>query len=169
MAAKSRRPFSARRNRYRPESALVLAGNGRHAFVDEFLQPFSFPCLGCVQIALGIDRDAMHAIELSGLPATVTECRQFLQRLTINDMDFVVHSVRQENVFLLRIFRERDIPDRADALVFLAKKASLTNFPSGVNTCSRSPARSQTYIRRSTDMPTQCTGLRNCCAGFAGS
>src|SRR5689334_17327529 len=103
MAAKSRRPFSARRNRYRPESALVLAGYGRHAFVDELLQPFSFPCLGSVQIALRIERNAVHVVELSRLPTTVTECRQFLQRLTINDMDFVDLSVREEKVYLLRI------------------------------------------------------------------
>ena len=58
---------------------------GAHALVDEPLQAFSFLGLGRVEVALRVDRDAVHAVELAGLPAAVAEGRQLLQRLAIDD------------------------------------------------------------------------------------
>ena len=52
-------------------------------------------------------------------------------------------------------------------MVFGSISFSFTNFPSFVNTCRRSPCRSQTYTRSSLAMTTQWTGLRNCCCGGA--
>src|SRR5262245_46905628 len=52
----------------RPDRTLLGSAHDlTHALVVELLNAFSFECLGRVDVALGIDRDAMDAIELAGL------------------------------------------------------------------------------------------------------
>src|SRR5438477_9058583 len=93
-----------RGGRPRPDGPLIRSRRA-HSSVHEFLQPLTFPGLGCVQVAFGINGNTVHAIELAGLPSAVTETRDILQRLAIDNVDLVVHPVRHEDVFLLRIFR----------------------------------------------------------------
>src|SRR5262245_42190390 len=57
--------------------------------LDELLQPLSFPGFRGVQVALRIDGDAVHAVELARLPPPVTERRQLLERLPIDDPDAI--------------------------------------------------------------------------------
>ena len=59
---------------------------------------------------VGIDGDAMHAVKFARLASAFAErCEQF-QGLAIDDVHAVVFAVGQVDIFLLRIFRERDIP-----------------------------------------------------------
>ena len=57
----------------------------------------------------------MHAEELAGLAAAVAEVGQLLQRLAQDDAHLLVAAVGHEDVALLRIAREGDVPDRAFA------------------------------------------------------
>src|SRR3954470_11995350 len=89
----------------RPDHALVLFRHRSHAPVDELLETLSFPRLRRVQIALRVDRDAVHAVELARLSSAIAECRDLLQRLAIDDPHDVVHAVGHEDVFLLCVLR----------------------------------------------------------------
>src|SRR6266542_2828148 len=78
--AGSRRPSPnhSRRNgaaklSLRPEHALVAGDDVADALVDEFLDALTFPGLGRVDVALGVGRDRVHAVELAGLAAAVAE------------------------------------------------------------------------------------------------
>src|SRR5258705_4441911 len=102
--------------RSRPDHALVRFRHRTHSLVEEPLQALSLPCLRRVEVALRIDRDAVHAVELAGLPAAVTEAGQLLEALAIDDANDVVHAVGHEDVLLLRVLRERDVPDCSGAL-----------------------------------------------------
>src|SRR6185503_2182960 len=114
-----------RRVRSRPDRALVRFRHGAHPLVEEPLQTFSFPGLRRVDVPLRIGRDAVHAVELAGLPPAVAEAGQLLQRLPIDDADDVVHAVGHVDVLLLRVLRERDVPYRARALRVLREEAFL--------------------------------------------
>src|ERR1051325_2045763 len=109
-------PHLFRGVRPRPDHALVLLRDRRHAFVDEFLEAFPFPGFRRVDVALRVRGDAVHAVELARLPPAVAERRQLLQRLPIDDADDVVHAIGHVDVLLFRIFRERDIPHGPGAL-----------------------------------------------------
>ena len=74
----------------RPGHALVAGGDAAHALVDELLQALSFVGLGRVDVALGVGRDAVHAVELARLAAAVAERGELLQRLAQDD----AHAVR---------------------------------------------------------------------------
>jgi len=67
---------------YRPDDTLVLAHDRPEALVDEPLQPLSFIGFSCIDVALRIGRDAVHAKELAGLTPTVAEAGQELERYT---------------------------------------------------------------------------------------
>src|SRR5436853_4244151 len=97
----------------RPDDALVVLRHRRHPLVDESLQAFPFVGLRRVEIALRVNRDAVHAVELARLPSAVAERRQLLQRLAIDDLHLLVHAVGHEDVFLLRVLREGDVPHGA--------------------------------------------------------
>src|SRR5215510_13359508 len=79
-----------------PDDALILLGDRRQPFVQEALDAFSFVCLRRVQVPLRINGDAVHAVELTWVPPTVSEGRQFFQRLAIDDLHLLVHAVRHE-------------------------------------------------------------------------
>src|SRR5204862_1025330 len=98
--------------RARPDDALVHLRDRSQSFVEESLETFSFIRLGGVEVPLRIDGDAVHAVELSRLPSAVAERRQFFERLAIDDLHLLVHTVGHEDVLLLGVFRERDVPHR---------------------------------------------------------
>ena len=57
----------------------------------------------------------MHAEKLAGLAPAVAEVRQLLKRLAQHDADLLVGAVGQEDVALLRVLREGDVPCRSRA------------------------------------------------------
>ena len=84
-------------------------------------------------------------VELAGLAAAVAEAGQDFERVAQQDVDLLVRAVGQVDVLLLRILRERDVPDRAVAQAFLRDERlpSRTCRPV-LNTWMRSLTRSQT-------------------------
>src|SRR2546427_8638064 len=101
--------------RARPGHALAAAADRADALVDELLQALALVGLGRVEVALRVGGDAVHAEELAGLAAAVAEAGQLLQRLAQDDAHLLVAAVGHEDVALLRIAREGDVPDRAFA------------------------------------------------------
>src|SRR5690606_33983271 len=53
--------------------------------------------------------------ELARIPAAVAETRQDLERLAFHDVDLHVLAVSKVDETLVRVVRERDVPDRAIA------------------------------------------------------
>src|SRR6185503_8073146 len=92
----------------RPGDPLGARGHRAHSLVDELLHAFAFVGLRRVDVALGIGGDAVHAEELSRLPAAVAEVRDLLQRFANDDADLLVGAVGEEDEALLRVLRERD-------------------------------------------------------------
>src|SRR5438876_1131400 len=86
-----------------PKHALIGSHHVADPLVDEFLQAFAFPGFGRVDVALGIGRDAVHAVELAGLTTAVPERGHLLERLAHNDANPVVLAIRQEDEPLLRV------------------------------------------------------------------
>ena len=87
----------------------------------------------------------MHAVELAGLSAAVAEARELLQRLPIDDattLSFMPSAMKM--YFCCGSFENAMSHTAPEPFVFFAKNASLTNLPSGVKTCRRSPTRSHT-------------------------
>src|SRR6516165_5416642 len=86
-----------------PEHALIGSHHIADALVNEFLQAFSLPGFGRIDVALGIGRDAVHTVELAGLTTAVAERGHLLERLAHNDANPIVLAVRQEDEPLVRI------------------------------------------------------------------
>src|SRR5262249_40774966 len=99
----------------RPEHTLIAARHRANALVDELLHALTLVGLGRVDVALGVRRKAVHAVELPGLPATIAEGRDLFQRLSHDDAHARVLPVRDQDEALLRILGEHDIPDRSRA------------------------------------------------------
>src|SRR5258706_1348807 len=103
----------------RPQHALTPTWNRAYAFVDEFLDALAFVRLGRVEVALGIGRDAVHAVELARLAPAVAEVRNLLQRFAQDDAHLLVLAVGEEHEPLLAVLRKRDVPCRARSERFL--------------------------------------------------
>src|SRR3974390_828749 len=88
----------------RPEHALILIHDA-HALVFELLHPLALLGLRRIQVAPGVDRDAVHAVELAGLAAAVSEIRHLLERVAQHDPHFLVAAVGHEEVFLVPVLR----------------------------------------------------------------
>src|SRR5581483_2382071 len=100
--------------RLRPDRALVLAlFHVLHALQHELLNAAAVVGLGREDVALGVDRNAVHGVELAGLLAAVAEAREHFEIRAIQDPDLLVVAVDQVQVLLRRILRERDVPRRA--------------------------------------------------------
>src|SRR5688572_23076108 len=91
----------------------LLAWYRTNPFVHELLDPPAFVRLRRIDVPLGVRGDAVHRKPLSGLAAAVAEAREHLERVTQHHVDTLVLAVGDVHVFLLRVLRKRDIPDRA--------------------------------------------------------
>ena len=98
---------------FRPDDALVRGRDRRHAFVDKFLHALTFPGLRRVDVALRIDRDAVHAVELTGLASAVAEAGENLECVALQHVDAVVHAVGEIQIALRRVLRKGDVPHRS--------------------------------------------------------
>src|SRR6266481_2267650 len=96
----------------RPHHALVLLGDRRQSFIEELLDSLPTIGLGCKDVALRIGGDAMHRVELTRLPAAVTEGSENFERIALQDVDLHIRPVGDIKILLLRILRERDIEYR---------------------------------------------------------
>src|SRR5262247_3497953 len=107
--------MSRRWSALRPEHALVAARHGADAFVDELLHPLTLVGFGRVEVALGIHRDAVHAVELARLAPAGAKGGDLLQRLAHDDAHARVLPVRHQDEALFWIFGEHDVPGRTRA------------------------------------------------------
>src|SRR5437588_2653010 len=98
----------------RPDGTLGFTHRA-HAFKCELLDPLSLVRLRRIQVAFRVGGDAVHGVELAGLPSAIAEARQLGHRRAIEHMDFLVGAIGEEEVLLLWIFREGDVPRRAVA------------------------------------------------------
>src|ERR1041385_3480588 len=94
-----------------PNHALVLFCDRTNALVYKLLHSLATVGLGSEDIALRIGSNAVDRVELARLPSAVAEAGQHFERLAVQYVDLLVGSVSQEDVFLLRILRKRDIPN----------------------------------------------------------
>src|ERR1700686_193259 len=99
----------------RPQYALILFRDGAQAFVNKLLNPLAAIRPGHVDISLGIGGNAVRAVKFTGLAAAFSKRGKHFQRIARKNVDPVILSIRQINIFLLRIFRECDVPRRARA------------------------------------------------------
>src|SRR5258706_1164080 len=79
--------------RRRPDYALILLRHRRHAFVDELLDALALEGLGRVDVALGIDGDAVHAEEFARDAPAVAEGRQNFHGRAVHDVHFLVLAI----------------------------------------------------------------------------
>src|SRR5262245_11974698 len=121
-----------RRLALRPEHALVAGDDVAHALVDELLDTLTLPGLGRVEVALGVGRDRVHAVELARLAAAVAEGGDLLERVAHDDAHAVVHAVGHVDEALLRIARERDVPGGARAERVLGEERFLDELAVGL-------------------------------------
>lgn len=85
--------------------------------------------LGGEYVALRIRSDAVYGVEFTRLPPAVAEAGHHFERFSVDDPDLLVGAVRQEDVLLLRIFRKRDVPNRAVPQGVLIKDLFLDEGP----------------------------------------
>src|SRR5258707_15221754 len=79
----------------------------------EFLHPPSEADLRSVEIALRVDGDVVHPLELPSLAAVAAECAEHLAGLAQQRRDLPIRAICGEDIALLRAFREHEIPDRS--------------------------------------------------------
>src|SRR5438270_244834 len=89
----------------RPDYALVLLGDGSHAFVEELLDTLAAIRLGREDVAFRVRRDAVHRVELARLASAVSERGQNLERIPLENVHLHVRAVGHVEVFLLRVLR----------------------------------------------------------------
>src|SRR6266576_5683789 len=97
---------------FRPQHALVFFCNWSQAFVHELLQTLSTVGFSRVDVALRIRGDAVHGVELTGLPPAVAKTRQRLKCVAQQNVNLFVSPVRQIDVLLSWVLRKSDVPNR---------------------------------------------------------
>ena len=154
-----------------PDPALrVKSLHHRRAYIAELLRAFSGIDLGGVEVALGVDRQVVHPVELAWITAWSPEGADDGARLAVERQHLVVAAVGQEQPLLLRIARDHQVPHRA-----VAGRARLDReLPDETAVLAEDLVaiadRSQTYTIPSREKRTQCTGVPNCSdGGAAGS
>src|SRR6202043_803772 len=83
------------------------------------------PGFGGKEVAFGIDGNAVHAVEFTRLASALAEAGHDFEGIAVEDVHAVVHAVGQKDIFLLGIFGEGDVPNRARALGSLIKEGLL--------------------------------------------
>src|SRR4051812_48408589 len=81
---------------------------------DELLDALAVVLLARVHVALRVDGDAADGQEASRLASALSNRADFVERGAIEDAHLLVLAVRDEQVALLRIVRERDVPHRSE-------------------------------------------------------
>src|SRR3954470_17885055 len=81
----------------------------------EFLDALSGIDLGGIDVALGIDRHGVNPVELAGVAAVVPEAAGHAAVLALQHADLVVLAVGAEQITLLGVGPDCDIPHRAIA------------------------------------------------------
>src|SRR5215831_17831127 len=81
--------------RRRPDRALHLLGDGSETFVHKLLYAAALVGFGRVEIALRVDGDTVHGIELPGVVAAFAEVGELGHRLAIVDVQLLVAAVGQ--------------------------------------------------------------------------
>src|ERR1700692_4164047 len=79
----------------------------------EFLDALSGIDLGGVDVALGVDRDGVDPVKLSGVAAVMSEAADNGAVVTPENPDLVVLAVSTQEIGLFRIRPDRDVPHRA--------------------------------------------------------
>src|SRR4051812_45478596 len=92
--------------RLRPNDTL-LRPNTLDPLVCELLNSLSLIRFGRVDVAPRVRRDTVHREPLAGLPSTVTELGEDLERLAIHDVHVLVLAVGEIDVLLRRVLRKR--------------------------------------------------------------
>src|SRR5437588_5152948 len=87
----------------RPEHALEAARLRLDPLIDELLHALTLVGLGRVEVALGVRRNRVHAVELPGLAAAVAERGELLERFAQDHADPLVLAVGQEHELLVGI------------------------------------------------------------------
>src|SRR5437016_6257655 len=95
----SQRAFGA----LRPQHPLILFRHRPKPFIDELLDALSAVGFGREDIALRIGGDAVDGIELAGLPPAIAKAGQYFERVAVENMNFLVRSIGEVDVFLLGI------------------------------------------------------------------
>src|SRR5882762_7229491 len=96
---------------FRPQHALVFFCNWSQAFIHEFLQTLSAVRFGRVDVALRIRGNAVHGVELAGLPSAVAKTRQGLKSVAQQDVHLLVRPIGEIDVLLSRVLRKSDVPN----------------------------------------------------------
>src|ERR1700688_4919512 len=78
-----------------PDDTLVFLGHRCEPLIHEALHALAAIRFGGVDVALRIGGNAMHAVELDGLPSPLAEGGQDFQRLPIQNVDAVILAIRQ--------------------------------------------------------------------------
>ena len=82
---------------------MILRSDWAHPLVNESLDPFPFVGFRRVDVALRIGGDTMHTEELTGLASTVTEAREHLKRIALDDVHLFVYAIGDIDVGLVRV------------------------------------------------------------------
>src|SRR5215467_9206316 len=85
------------------------------ALEEEPLGPFARVHFGRVDVALGVYRQIVHPVKLSGLPPVAAELAHDLAIVAQERPDVIVLSVGVVEPRLRRVVRDVDVPDRAAA------------------------------------------------------
>src|SRR6476469_7722207 len=70
---------------FRPQHALASPGHAADALAHKFLNTLPLVRIRRVQVALGINGDAVHAVELPGLPPAIPEICQLFHGVALDD------------------------------------------------------------------------------------
>src|ERR1700676_1158982 len=81
----------------------------------EFLDALSGVDLAGIDVALPVDRHGVNRVKLSGVAAIVSEAADDAAVLALQNPDFVVLAIRIQQISLLRIRPDRNIPGGAAA------------------------------------------------------
>src|SRR6059058_1850139 len=73
-----------------PHHALIHLCDRAETFIHELLHTLAAIGFCCVDVAFGICRDAVHAVEFTGLAAAVAEAGQDFETVAIENMYLVV-------------------------------------------------------------------------------
>ena len=153
--------------RRRPDHAHVLARHRSRCPSPRTSArggPGRFPsCRGCPSSR----SRCCGAIELARVAAALAEVVRHLQRLTVDDVDLLVAAVGHEDVLLLRVLREGDVPHRtvaSESFSILTLLHELAFLREHLHAVVDAVADVHEVVAESS---AQCTGLRNCCASGA--